>query len=244
MIDPGDIALVLVLCAVLSVLSYWFGLLSGSGAAASFAVGAVIGGLGSIGWLITLLAFTFLGFFVTKFRFQAKKRLHVQEGVRGERTHKNVLANGLVPAAVAVISFALGQQGSEIAGIAFISSVAVAAADTTASELGVLSRNVYLITTGRKVPAGTDGGVSVIGTASCIAASAVASLVGWLAIFWSNPLDPVITIPIAMGVTGCMLDSVIGATLESEGIVTKLGNNMMTMGLGAVLSIVLYLFLV
>lgn len=244
MIDLGNLALVLALCAVLSVLSYWFGLLNGSGAASSFAVGAIIGGLGSIGWLVTLLAFTFLGFFVTKFRFQAKKMLNVQEGTKGERTYRNVLANGLVPAAVAVISFALGQQGSEIAGIAFISSVAVAAADTTASELGVLSKNVYLITTGRKVRPGTDGGISAIGTASCIAASAMASLVGWLAIFWSNPFDPVIAIPLAMGVTGCMLDSVVGATLERNGKVTKLGNNMMTMGLGAMLSVVLYVLFV
>ena len=223
MLDPGNIALVLVLCAALSILSYRFGLLSGSGAAASFAVGAIIGILGSIGWLVTLLAFTFLGFFVTKFRFRAKKRLHVQEGIRGERTHKNVLANGMIPAAVAIVSFALGQQGSEIAGLAFISSVAVAAADTTASELGVLSQRAYLITTGRRVRAGTDGGISAIGTASCVVASAVASLVGWLAIFWTNPLDPIILIPIIVGVTGCMLDSVVGATLERNGFVGKLG---------------------
>lgn len=244
MIDPGNLALVLVLCITLSILSYRFGLLSGSGAAASFGVGAVIGVLGSIGWLVTLLAFTFLGFFVTKFHFQAKERLQVQEGTKGERTYKNVLANGLVPAAVATISFTLGQQGSEIAGIAFISSVAVAAADTTASELGVLSKNVYLITTGKRVPPGTDGGISAIGTASCVTAAVVASLVGWLAIFWSSPLDPLIVIPIAMGVAGCMLDSVVGATLERRGMVDKLGNNMMTMGLGAVLSVILYLILV
>ena len=243
MLDPGSLALVLVLCTMLSVLSYWFGLLSASGAVASFMVGIIIGGLGSIGWLLTLIAFTFLGFFVTKYRFQAKKKLNVQEGTKGERTYRNVLANGLVPAAVAAISFVLGMQSSEIAGLAFISAVAVAAADTTASELGVLSPNTYLITTLEKVPPGTDGGISTAGTASCIAAAAVASLVGWLAIFRSSPLDPLIAVPIVMGVAGCMLDSVIGATAERSGKVTKLQNNMMTMAAGSVLSVVLYLAL-
>ena len=243
MLEPGSLVLVLILCAMLSVLSYWFGLLSISGAVASFAVGIIIGGLGSVGWLITLIAFAFLGFFVTKFRFQAKKKLNVQEGTRGERTYRNVLANGMVPALVAIISFALGMQGSEIAAIAFISSVAVAAADTTASELGVLSSNTYLITTGQRVAAGTDGGVSAAGTASCVIAAAVASIVGWLAIFQSSPLEPLIIVPTAMGVAGCMLDSVVGATLERRGMVTKLGNNMMTMAAGSALSVLLYLAL-
>lgn len=243
MLEPGSLVLVLILCAMLSVLSYWFGLLSISGAVASFAVGIIIGGFGSVGWLITLIAFAFLGFFVTKFRFQAKKKLNVQEGTRGERTYRNVLANGLVPALVAIVSFALGMQGSEVAAIAFISSVAVAAADTTASELGVLSSNTYLITTGQRVAAGTDGGVSAAGTASCIIAAAVASIVGWLAIFQSSPLEPLIIVPTAMGVAGCMLDSVVGATLERRGMVTKLGNNMMTMAAGSALSVLLYLAL-
>ncbi len=244
MLDPGNIALVITLCALLSILSYWFGLLSASGALASFAVGAIIGSFGTVGWLLTLIAFVFLGFLVTKYRFQAKKRMNVQEGAKGERTYHNVIANGLVPAAVAVVSFALGHQGSEIAGLAFISSVAVAAADTTASELGVLSKNTYLITTGEKVPAGVDGGISLAGTAGCIVASVVASAVGWLAIFQSLPFDPLIAIPITMGVAGCMLDSVVGATLESRGMISKLGNNMMTMGVGSLLSTVLYMLLV
>ncbi|NLI73683.1 MAG: DUF92 domain-containing protein [Euryarchaeota archaeon] len=244
MLDLGSIALVLMLCALLSTLSYWFGLLSASGATASFIMGIIIGSLGSVGWLVTLLAFTFLGFFVTKFQFQKKKRLNVQEGVGGERTHVNVLANGLVPASIAVISFIVGAQGSEIAGIAFISSVAVAAADTTASELGVMSKKVYLITTGEKVPAGTDGGISWIGTVSCIGASIIASMIGWIAIFQLSPFNLIIMIPITMGIIGCMLDSVIGATLENWGMITKLGNNMITMAIGALMSIIAYLLFI
>ena len=89
-----------------------------------------------------------------------------------------------------------------------------------------------------------DGGISLAGSAGCIVASVVASAVGWLAIFQSLPFDPLIAIPFTMGVAGCMLDSVVGATLESRGMISKLGNNMMTMGVGSLLSTVLYMLLV
>ena len=82
----------------------------------------------------------------------------VQEGKKGERTHKNIIANGLVPVLVVVISFLTGEQNSMLAGVAFLSAISVAAADTTASELGVLSPRTYLITTLERVPPGTDGG--------------------------------------------------------------------------------------
>jgi len=244
MIDLGSLAVVLVLCAMLSILSYRFELLTMSGSVASFVVGGIIGSLGSIGWLITLIAFTFLGFFVTKFRFQLKERMGLQEGRKGERTYRNVLANGLVPAVVAIVAFALGEQNSALAGIAFIASVSVAASDTAASELGVLSSRTYLITTFRRVPPGTDGGISAFGTACCVLGAAVASLVGWVIIMPVSVLDPFLLVPVAAGVAGCMIDSVIGATLERRGWVDKLGNNILSMAVGTILAVALYLSIV
>jgi uncharacterized protein (TIGR00297 family) len=242
MVSLEGLAIVVVLCTVLSVLSYRFGLLTGSGAAASFAVGLAIGGLGDVGWLLTLIVFTFMGFAVTKFRFQIKESKGLQEGRKGERTYRNVLANGLVPALVAVTAFATGSQGSVLAAIAYISSVAVAAADTTASELGVLSDRTYLITTGERVAPGTDGGISLNGTMWCVLASAVASYTGWLVIV-NQPFDPLVLIPVAMGVAGCMVDSVIGATLERRGVVGKLHVNFLSMAFGSAAAVAVYLLL-
>jgi uncharacterized protein (TIGR00297 family) len=242
MVSLESLAIVVVLCTVLSVLSFRFGLLTKSGAAASFVVGMAIGGLGSIGWLLTLIVFTFMGFAVTKFRFQIKESKGLQEGKKGERTYRNVLANGLVPALVAVIAFATGNQDSTLAVIAYISSVAVAAADTTASELGVLSDRTYLITTGERVAPGTDGGVSLNGTLWCIVASFIASYTGWLVII-HQPLDPLFLIPSAMGVAGCMVDSLIGATLERRGLVGKLHVNFLSMAFGSVAAVAVYLLI-
>jgi uncharacterized protein (TIGR00297 family) len=242
MLSLESLAIVLVLCAALSVLSFRFGLLTKSGALASFVVGMAIGGLGSVGWLLTLIVFTFLGFFVTKFRFQMKEKKGVQEGKKGERTYRNVLANGLVPVLVAVISFLFGAQDSELAAIAYITSVAVAAADTTASELGVLSDRTYLITNGRRVPPGTDGGISGMGTLACIVASAFASFIGWVVIE-QQIFDPLLLIPITMGVAGCMIDSLIGATMERRGLVGKLHVNIISMAAASLLAAAVYLAL-
>lgn len=242
MVSPESLAIVVVLCTVLSVLSFRFGLLTKSGATASFIVGMAIGGLGSIGWLLTLIVFTFMGFAVTKFRFQIKESKGLQEGKKGERTYRNVLANGMVPALVAVVAFATNTQDSVLAAIAYISSVAVAAADTTASELGVLSDRTYLITTGERVTPGTDGGVSLNGTLWCIVASVIASYTGWLVIV-HRPFDALFLIPAVMGVAGCMVDSFIGATLERRGLVGKLHVNAVSMAFGSVAAVAVYLLL-
>jgi uncharacterized protein (TIGR00297 family) len=242
MLTAENLAIVFVLCAVLSALSLWFGLLTRSGALASFIIGLVIGGLGSIGWLFTLIVFTFLGFLVTKFRFQIKEARGLQEGKKGERTYLNVVANGLVPALVAVITFVLGAQDTLLAGIAYITSVAVAASDTTASELGVLSDRAYLITTGKRVPPGTNGGVSAMGTLACIVASAFAAYIGWVVIFL-EPFNPWLVLPIIMGVAGCMIDSLIGATLERKGLVGKLHVNIISMAVSTVIAAFIFVML-
>src|SRR5512135_2729793 len=97
-----DLAVVLLLCGVLSLISYWLHLLTASGSLASFLMGVIIGMMGSVNWLIILIAFALSGFLVTKFKFELKKRKGVQEGRRGERSWRNVVANGLVPALIAV----------------------------------------------------------------------------------------------------------------------------------------------
>ena len=225
------------------MISYKFGLLTRSGAIASFAVGMLIGILGSVEWLLLLIVFAVLGFIVTKFRFKLKKEKGIQEGKRGERTYRNVLANGMVPAFVAIISFALGANGSTLANIAYISSISVAASDTVASELGVLSDHTFLITTMERVAPGTNGGVSAYGTFWCCIGAIIASFIGWAVVYPNDVLDIIIILPVIAGIVGCMIDSVIGATLETRGIVGKLGTNAMSMALGTALAMLAYLII-
>jgi hypothetical protein len=152
-----ELLLVLTLCGILSLVSFRLGLLDASGSLASFGMGVIIGAFGSINWLIMLIAFALAGFIVTRYKFELKASRGVQEGAKGERNYLNVVANGLVPAAIAVISFALGEKGTPLASLVYLCAIAEAASDTIASELGVLSPRVWLITTFRPVPPGTNG---------------------------------------------------------------------------------------
>lgn len=238
-----NLLLVLLLCGLLSILSFKLGLLTKSGSIASFVVGVMIGYFGSFMWLALLIVFTLAGFAVTKYKLELKTRKGVQEGKKGERTWRNVFANGLVPLTIALVFFATGQQDSDLAKLTYLCAISVAASDTIASELGVLSTKVYLITTFKRVERGTNGGVSAYGTGWALLGAIFASVVGWLLLFPGTVPDARILIPIVIGFIGCNIDSVIGATLETWGYVDKLGNNISSMAISSILGyLVLLLF--
>lgn len=245
-LDPLEgLPLSLLLCSSLSYLAHRKRVLTLDGSLAAFAVGLVIGVFGGITWLLLLLFFLLSSFAATRYRFALKEAMGVQEGIRGERRATNVLANGFAPMAVALLSFA-GQPWlpREKSGLIFLSAIAVAGADTLASEIGVLSPKVYLITSFRKVKAGTDGGISVLGELSALAASLYTALFGWVVLYHLSsasgfevtiPAESVyIIIPIVVGFMGCHLDSLIGATIESRGLVSKRANNLISTSVGAI----------
>ncbi len=140
------------------------------------------------------------------------------------RTGVQVLANGLVPAAVAVVGAAggLAWTSAAVAG-----AIGAATADSWATELGTAVRGpTRLITTLVRVPPGTSGGVSLAGTgAGCVGAAAIGLLAGLLAPLWrvSAPggagpyaLGPLAGAGLAGGITGMTVDSFLGATLEGR----------------------------
>src|SRR5947209_13835129 len=170
-----------VLTGALSALAYWREVLTWDGSLAAFVVGMVIGIFGDVTWLFLLLFFLLSSFLATRYRFALKEAMGVQEGIRGERRSTNVLANGVALMAVAVLSLVQPPGFPRvISGVVFLSALSVAGSDTLASEIGVLSRHTYLITNGKPVPPGTDGGVSLLGTLCALGAAVYTSVVGWL----------------------------------------------------------------
>ena len=92
-------------------------------------------------------------------------------------------------------------------------SLAAAAADTWGTEIGTLSaQDPRLITSGRRVPAGTSGGVTAAGlTASAVGAifvAAVAALLGWP--------GSVARAALLGGITGALADSLLGALWQAR----------------------------
>ena len=248
MADPVlGAATVFVLCTTLSALAYYRKVLTWDGTVAAFAVGLVIGLFGDVLWLVLLLFFLLSSFAATKYRFALKEAMGVQEGVKGERRAANVLANGIAPVAVAVLSWLYPAAfPKSLAGLVFVSTLAVAGADTLASEIGVLSKRTYNIVTARRVRTGSDGGVSWLGQGAALGASLYTALFGWLVLYLaagpldlvrSMPTDPnLLLIPVAVGFAGCQIDSVLGATLETKRLLTKKSVNLVSTVLGGVLA--------
>ncbi len=210
--------------ALCAALAWRANLLDPRGALAAALLGAVVAaGFGAGGWLL-LASFFVLGVAVTRVGYAGKAERGLAQGQGGRRRARHVLANGAVPASAALLAAAGG--GREALAVAFVAAVAEAAADTTASELGVLARSpTVLVTNLRPVPPGTDGGISLPGTAAAAAASlAVSGLAAALGLVggagWA--------IAATAGFLGTGLDSLLGALLERRGRLGNAGVNLLS----------------
>jgi len=184
-------------------------------------------------WFLLMLAFFILGTAFTKYKYEIKKREGVAESKGGVRGFTNVFANGLIALCGAVLYGIYG----ELAFISlFVGSVAAATADTTASELGMLGKTPYLITTLKQVPKGTDGGVTLMGE---VLATLAALLIGGIA--FALEIAPVEIIPVAAiaGFVGTNIDSLVGATLERREIIGNSGTNLFCTVSGGIAAIIL-----
>ena len=181
---------------------------SQSGAYAGAVVCFILYASAGPGAFVALMSVFLLAWLTTGFGYPRKQALGTAEK-RDGRTASQVLANLGTAAIAAAISAATGKAAGLLAMVAALSE---AAADTVSSELGQASSNqARLITTWQKVPAGTDGGVTLVGTLAGVAAAAAVSLVsvavGMLPWKWIAPA-------ILSAVLGMLADSYLGATLE------------------------------
>ena len=128
----------------------------------------------------------------------------------GRRDAVQVLANGGVFAGAAVAMIV----DPNVKWVALgAGSLAAAAADTWATEVGTLFGGTpRSILTGRPVPPGTSGGVSLIGTFAAVGGASfvavIARLLGW---------TPKLAMAIALGgIAGAVVDSIVGATVQAR----------------------------
>lgn len=121
-----------------------------------------------------------------------------------------------------------------------LAALAEAAADTLSSELGqILSGHPRMITTFRKAEPGTDGAISLGGTAmGIIAAAAVAAAGAWAL----GGGTPIFIISWAGGVFGLFFDSLLGATLERRGLINNDAVNFLSTASAAACATALFAF--
>jgi uncharacterized protein (TIGR00297 family) len=100
---------------------------------------------------------------------------------------------------------------------AVLAALAEATADTVSSEIGhAFGTTPIMLTTLRRVPPGTDGAISLIGTVAGILAATIVAGVG----AWSMHLHAdQFCIALIAGTCGLFFDSLLGATVERRGYI-------------------------
>jgi len=184
-----------------------------SGVIALGFIGFATFGLGGIAWALPIFAFFLPSSLITRIGKGCKQTVSQIHQKGGRRDMGQVIANGGVAGALALLYF-LWQQ--PVFYFAYVASLGAAAADTWSAELGVLSpEHPHLITTWRRVEPGISGGVTAVGTLGGLVGASVVYvaalpfagiLAGWQ-VYGSVLLC-------ALG--GNIVDSLLGATLQEK----------------------------
>ncbi|HEY6172464.1 MAG TPA: DUF92 domain-containing protein [Candidatus Kapabacteria bacterium] len=196
-----------------SLIAWRMKALTVSGAVAAFIVGGCIFSFGGIEAAIILIAFFVSGSLLSK--------LNPHPSQKNGRDHKQVLSNGIAPV-IGVLLTTLTPIVREQATIFFLASLATAAADTWATEIGMRYGNrVFNIFSFRPMLKGLSGGVSVIGlVASVLGAMFIAVLP--LFPFWQGEkmcglvLIKIFPVVVIAGFVGALIDSLLGATIQAK----------------------------
>ncbi|CCD44620.1 similar to DUF92 domain-containing protein [Botrytis cinerea T4] len=158
-----------------------------------------------------LIIFYLIGTRVTKVKHDVKAKLTVQStgsaGGEGARTHTQVISNSAVASVLTLMhAYQLHKRenepdssngacytwGGDLLVVGIIANYAVVAADTFSSELGILSSaHPRLITspTLRKVPPGTNGGVTVWGLVAGLLGSLIIVTVSMALVPFCSPKE-------------------------------------------------------
>ncbi|HST04622.1 MAG TPA: DUF92 domain-containing protein [Chloroflexia bacterium] len=225
-----DLVLALLIAGLIAYAGYRARALTWDGAVAACLVGASVFGFGGLAAAILLVLF-FASSSVLS--FVGKRNVRKQQAEEtfdkgGKRDAAQVLANGGVAAAALVLAGTIGNPIAPLMFGAFVGALAEATADTWATEIGVLSKTPpRLVTTGRRVQAGTSGGLTLLGTGAGVLGAATIGLfaAGSLALFpslWpfgggvAQPGLSLILAALAGGAIGMLVDSLLGATLQAS----------------------------
>lgn len=216
--------------------AFRFHVLDLGGALFSSLIGGAIIYSQGVWWFSLLLIFFLLGAITTRYKHNLKRmRLHE----RTARKAMNVIANGSIPALIALLSIEYDFS------VPFVAAISVALADTFASELGVLSDKAYLITTLKRVSPGTNGAVSLLGEATAVVGAMIIAFAGFFAV---NLTIYETGLCIILGLFGCHIDSLLGATFQGkykgtmtghDTIITNSDVNLISVALTTLLAVVL-----
>lgn len=208
---------------VIAYLAYILKALSLSGAMGAWMLGTVIFGLGGMEWMIPIVIFFLFSTLLTKLGKQHKKKLETVFEKTGRRDIFQVFANGGVAMIATMFWHFLSSTwpNTEILWyLIFLGAIAAATADTWGTEIGAFSKHDPIsILTGKKVPQGTSGGLTLIGTGGALLGSFLIAISGKLALSYFVNVEMswiAVLLVSVVGLIGALVDSFLGATLQAQ----------------------------
>ncbi|XP_070491208.1 transmembrane protein 19 [Chironomus tepperi] len=190
-------------------------------------------------YLIVLATFFFSSSKATKYRQDFKKKIEKDFKVGGQRNWVQVLCNGGVGGFIAIahlLELGVGERpidfvnnyNASLLGISFLASIACVTGDTWSSELGIFSTSDPVLITNirRRVPKGTNGGVSKWGFFVSFLGGLLIGFSYYIStiifidrdlLIDSPPQYPIILMGGIAGLLGSAVDSFLGATCQFSG---------------------------
>jgi uncharacterized protein (TIGR00297 family) len=177
---------------------------------------AIVATCGWGAWALLLATFA-LAVVTSRLGLRRKMLLGIAESRGGRRGAGNAIANTGVAAIAAMLSALT--YASDPSRLALVTALAAGGSDTVASEIGkAWGRRTLLLSTLAPVPPGTSGAISAEGTAAGLLGALALGAIGV-----AVNLIPVSALPIVViaATIGSFAESVLGATLERDGIVNN-----------------------
>lgn len=186
---------------------------------------------------LMLIMFYFTSSKLTKTGHDRKAQLEEGHKVGGQRDYIQVFCNSILATIVCIVYYLChgedrlisfsdgdGMLSSGHLWSIYVAHYACATADTWASEVGILATSKpRLVTTFflREVPPGTNGGMSLLGTAASAAGGLfIGTLFTGLSFFFQQEDSELVQYPMLLvglisGVLGSLIDSILGATMQA-----------------------------
>ena len=193
------------LSGIVFYLAYKVKALNKNGVIAAYTMGIIIFGAGGLKWVTPIVIFFVLSSIISKIS-RSDSQLHKGSN----RDILQVLANGGIATIIAIVNF---YEPNENLYIIYLAVVAAATADTWASEIGSFNstKPIHIIKFIR-VPKGTSGAISFLGTIGSILGATIIAIVG---LIW-NVTMPLIFLIIITGSIGSLVDSFIGGSIQAK----------------------------
>ncbi|MBN2092020.1 DUF92 domain-containing protein [candidate division KSB1 bacterium] len=203
----------LFLAFIVALISFRLRFLSLNGSVATFLLGTVVFGIGGWAFSLPILAFFILSSLLSKLGGRKKKKLDQTFEKSSQRDMWQVAANGGLPFVLVLI---WNFYRIDFIFYLYLAALSAVTADTWGTEIGFFSKKrPRFILSFKEVPAGTSGGITLLGTLGGAIGALIIALVGWLSHF-SGFTFQVFLMIIMSGILASVVDSILGATIQAQ----------------------------